>query len=218
MGHDLKGTIDKAKVVFCGDIMLDNSIYFSKKTNATFLKKLMLSNTKFILLTMHRHNLSEDSNLLKNVFDALSKIITESNYKIVFPVHPRTRKVLDIMQFNPNELILLEPQPYLEFIYLIKNARGIITDSGGITEEATVLNIPCITMRNSTERPETVLDGTNELVGDDLFLLSKLIHKIVIGNWKTGGIPDLWDGKTSERIVDVLIKHYSSPILAPLVH
>jgi len=115
-------------------------------------------------------------------------------------------------------LVLLEPQPYLEFIYLIKNAKGIITDSGGITEEATVLNIPCITMRNSTERPETVLDGTNELVGDDLFLLSKLIHKIVIGNWKTGTIPDLWDGKTSERIVDVLMQHYPMTSQSTFVH
>jgi len=153
---------------------------------------------------------------LRSILSAI--ISSRSNLSVVFPVHPRTRKVLDQLKFNPSELVLLEPQPYLEFIYLIKHAKGIITDSGGITEEATMLNIPCITMRNSTERPETVLDGTNELVGDDLFLLSKLIHNIVMGNWKTGIIPALWDGKTSERIVDVLIQHYSSPIHASLVH
>jgi UDP-N-acetylglucosamine 2-epimerase (non-hydrolysing) len=170
----------------------------------------------YLLLTLHRPSNVDDPVKLQRILAAI--VSSRSSLPIVFPVHPRTRKVLDSMQFNPNELILLEPQPYLEFLYLIKNARGIITDSGGITEEATVLNIPCITMRNSTERPETVLDGTNELVGDDLFLLSKLIHKIVIGNWKTGVIPDLWDGKTSERIVDVLIQHYSSPTFAPLVH
>jgi UDP-N-acetylglucosamine 2-epimerase (non-hydrolysing) len=169
----------------------------------------------YLLLTLHRPSNVDDPVKLRSILSAI--ISSTSNLPIVFPVHPRTRKVLDQLKFDPNELILLEPQPYLEFIYLIKNAKGIITDSGGITEEATVLNIPCITMRNSTERPETVLDGTNELVGDDLFLLSKLIQKIVMGKWKTGIIPDLWDGKTSERIVDVLIQYYSSPKHASLV-
>jgi UDP-N-acetylglucosamine 2-epimerase (non-hydrolysing) len=170
----------------------------------------------YLLLTLHRPSNVDDPVKLKRILSAI--ITSRSGLPVVFPVHPRTRKVLDTLHFNPNELVLLEPQPYLEFIYLIKNAKGIITDSGGITEEATVLNIPCITMRNSTERPETVLDGTNELVGDDLFLLSKLIHKIIIGNWKTGAIPDLWDGKTSERIVDILMKHYPVTNESTLVH
>ena len=209
--------IPSSKIHFVGNTMIDTLLQNIDKIKSPLdIGISSLKKGAYLLLTLHRPSNVDDPVKLQRILSAI--VSSRSSLPIVFPVHPRTRKVLDIMQFNPNELILLEPQPYLEFIYLIKNARGIITDSGGITEEATVLNIPCITMRNSTERPETVLDGTNELVGDDLFLLSKLIHKIVIGNWKTGVIPDLWDGKTSERIVDVLIKHYSSPILASLVH
>jgi UDP-N-acetylglucosamine 2-epimerase (non-hydrolysing) len=127
----------------------------------------------------------------------------------VFPVHPRTRQVLNAFNINSENIYLIDPQSYLEFIFLVKNAKGIITDSGGITEEATVLNIPCLTMRNSTERPETVLHGTNELVGDDHEKLRICLNKIINGNWKEGAIPVYWDGRTSERIVDVLLSAYS---------
>jgi len=195
------------KIHFVGNTMIDTLLQNIDKIKSPL--DLGISSIKtgaYLLLTLHRPSNVDDPVKLKRILSAI--ISSRSGLPVVFPVHPRTRKVLDTLHFNPNELVLLEPQPYLEFIYLIKNAKGIITDSGGITEEATVLNIPCITMRNSTERPETVLDGTNELVGDDLFLLSKLIHKIIIGNWKTATIPDLWDGKTSERIVDVLMQHY----------
>lgn len=96
--------------------------------------------------------------------------------------------------------------PYLEFIYTIKNSAGIITDSGGITEEATVLGIPCMTLRDSTERPETVTIGTNEMVGTNPDNIISYIDKMVKGDWKKGGIPELWDGKTAERIVDIIAK------------
>ena len=100
---------------------------------------------------------------------------------------------------------LVEPQGYLEFIYLIKNSVGVITDSGGITEETTYLNIPCITLRDTTERPETVTIGTNELIGDNLEKLTECVKKILIAEWKTGKIPELWDGQTSNRIIDTII-------------
>ncbi len=105
---------------------------------------------------------------------------------------------------------MIDPQGYLEFIYLVQNAKGIITDSGGITEEATVLHIPCLTLRNSTERPETVTLGTNELIGDDLFKLKLYLRKIIEGDWKNGSVPPLWDGNTSVRIIEVLNSIYSS--------
>jgi UDP-N-acetylglucosamine 2-epimerase (non-hydrolysing) len=91
---------------------------------------------------------------------------------------------------------------------MVKHAKGIITDSGGITEEATVLHVPCLTMRNSTERPETITIGTNELIGDDLEKLKSSLNKIMDNNWKKGTIPPLWDGKTAERIVDILVTKY----------
>jgi len=104
---------------------------------------------------------------------------------------------------------MIDPLSYLEFMYLIKNAKGVITDSGGITEEATVLHIPCLTLRNSTERPETVTIGTNELIGNDLDKLSAFLKKIIDNKWKKGEVPQLWDGHTSERIVNSLLSIYA---------
>jgi UDP-N-acetylglucosamine 2-epimerase (non-hydrolysing) len=95
---------------------------------------------------------------------------------------------------------------YHEFIYLLKHARAVITDSGGITEEATVLNVPCLTLRSSTERPETVTIGTNELAGTDPRAIKPLMSKLFNGGWKTGKIPPLWDGRTAERIVEALLR------------
>ena len=114
------------------------------------------------------------------------------------------------MTVDHERLIMIDPQGYLEFIYLVKYATGIITDSGGITEEATVLHIPCLTLRNSTERPETVTIGTNELIGEDLPKLKLYLAKILAGDWKKGTVPEFWDGKTSERIVTSLLSIYGS--------
>ena len=108
------------------------------------------------------------------------------------------------IQWSSNSIILVEPMGYLEFIYLIKNSLGVITDSGGVQEETTYLGIPCVTLRKNTERPETVTKGTNELIGDNYPKLRESIGEIRAGKWKRGAIPELWDGKTAQRIVDVL--------------
>ena len=115
---------------------------------------------------------------------------------------------MKLFHTSNERLIQIDPQSYLEFIYLIKNSRAIITDSGGITEEATVLGIPCMTLRDSTERPETVTLGTNELVGTNPKNLAPYLEKAVKGDWKKGVIPELWDGKTSERIIAKLLELY----------
>jgi UDP-N-acetylglucosamine 2-epimerase (non-hydrolysing) len=123
----------------------------------------------------------------------------------VFSVHPRTRKVLDsCLSEVPNNFLIVAPQPYLEFIFLVKNARAVLTDSGGITEETTVLGVPCMTLRRTTERPETVSLGTNELLGTDPRAIRPAFRKLLAGKWKKGTIPELWDGHSGERIVDVL--------------
>jgi UDP-N-acetylglucosamine 2-epimerase (non-hydrolysing) len=125
---------------------------------------------------------------------------------VVFPVHPRTAKTLQEIGAVPANIRLVEPQPYLEFNYLVKNAKAVITDSGGITEETTVLGVSCITLRDNTERPETVTIGTNELIGTDPARLKPTLDRLFAGGWRKGGIPELWDGRTGERIVGILEK------------
>ena len=120
---------------------------------------------------------------------------------VVFPVHPRTAKTLQALTGLPTTLRFVEPQPYLEFNYLVKNAKAVITDSGGITEETTVMGVPCLTLRDTTERPETVSIGTNELVGTDPSRLQPALDRLFSGEWKKGAIPEKWDGHTGERIV-----------------
>jgi UDP-N-acetylglucosamine 2-epimerase (non-hydrolysing) len=138
-------------------------------------------------------------------------IIKESKgLPIIFPVHPRTVKNLQILGIQTSNLYVTDPMGYLEFNYLVKHAKAVITDSGGITEETTVMRVPCITLRNSTERPETVSIGTNELIGTDPRNLPPAFDCLFKGEWKKGAIPELWDGKTGERIVDVLDQLYNS--------
>jgi len=124
--------------------------------------------------------------------------------KIVFPVHPRTRQRLSEFGFDVSRLYLMEPQPYLEFLSLQRRATAVITDSGGIQEETTYLGVPCLTLRENTERPVTVSIGTNVLVGKDRDKLRAELSAILDGKPKTGSIPPLWDGHTADRIAAVL--------------
>jgi UDP-N-acetylglucosamine 2-epimerase (non-hydrolysing) len=120
---------------------------------------------------------------------------------VVFPVHPRTAKNLRELQEQIPGMCYVDPQGYLEFNYLVKHAKGVITDSGGITEETTVMGVPCLTLRDNTERPETVTVGTNELIGTDPAKLAPALSRLMKGRWKRGAIPENWDGGTATRIV-----------------
>ncbi len=124
---------------------------------------------------------------------------------IIFPVHPRTAKILENLGINHPALHTIEPLGYLEFNYLVENAKAVITDSGGITEETTVMGIPCMTLRDNTERPETITMGTNELLGTNPKSIKPAMDKLFAGEWKHGAIPELWDGHTAERIVKHLL-------------
>ena len=158
---------------------------------------------KYIVMTLHRPaNVDEESNLKY----LIEEIIAHTHgLPLVFPVHPRTAKVLEGLGINAPQLHLVEPMGYLEFNYLVQHAKAVITDSGGITEETTVMGVPCMTLRNSTERPETVDVGTNELLGVDPKAVGPAMEKLFSGNWKKGSIPPLWDGGTSARIVERLL-------------
>ena len=126
--------------------------------------------------------------------------------KVVFPIHPRTKAILGEQKIQLQNIFFVEPQGYLNFMYLIKNSYAVITDSGGISEETTMLKIPCFTMRNTTERPETQSIGTNTLVGTSLNNLKTEYELLLKNGAKPSGIPALWDGKAAERIIDILLK------------
>ena len=167
---------------------------------------LGLQQKQYFLLTLHRPANVDDPSKLAGILEAI--IESTAPHPLIFPVHPRTKKILAELNIQNNRLHTIDPQGYLEFIYLVKQAKGIITDSGGITEEATLLNVPCLTMRQSTERPETVVMGTNELIGDDTHKLKVCLQRIVQNDWKNGSVPTYWDGHTSERIVKTLLELY----------
>ena len=156
----------------------------------------------YLVMTLHRPSNVDDPAQLKALLQAIDDNCGDKT--VIFPVHPRTRKALEELEYERDAVILTSPKGYHEFLYLIKNSSGVITDSGGITEETTVLGIPCMTLRNTTERPETITIGTNELIGTDPKNVAVAVAKMANGNWKTGSVPDLWDGNTAKRIVDVI--------------
>jgi UDP-N-acetylglucosamine 2-epimerase (non-hydrolysing) len=168
---------------------------------------------RYALVTLHRPSNVDNSDALKSI---LSSLLEVSEYMpVVFPVHPRTRqRIVDLTSddlanrdfaLNAQTLRLVEPLPYIEFLALERGAAVVITDSGGIQEETTYLQIPCLTLRSNTERPITVTTGTNVLVGQDRNKLRSELHKIYDGKAKAGAIPPLWDGHSAERIADVLL-------------
>ncbi|MEN9570418.1 MAG: hypothetical protein RL172_1649 [Bacteroidota bacterium] len=204
-----KYQVADSRIHFVGNTMIDTLYQNLEKLKQPFFwNDYQLSSGNYFLVTLHRPSNVDDPEKLRQILDAITN--ATSQYPVVFPVHPRTRKVMEANNISSKKLIMIDPLGYHEFIYLVKNAKGVITDSGGITEEATVLHVPCLTLRNSTERPETVTMGTNELIGDDFDKLEKCLEQIVNGQWKAGNIPPFWDGQTSDRIVAILQNIYSN--------
>jgi UDP-N-acetylglucosamine 2-epimerase (non-hydrolysing) len=157
---------------------------------------------RYALVTLHRPSNVDDSETLKSILQSLLEI--NQDLAVVFPVHPRTRQRIEEFGFNAGKLHLSGPLPYLEFLALQHDAAVVITDSGGIQEETTYMGVPCLTLRNNTERPVTVTLGTNVIVGQERDKLSFELAKIIAGKAKKGTIPPLWDGHAGERIADVL--------------
>jgi len=196
-----KSGVEESRIYFVGNTMIDTLFQnLDRLRKPAFWDEYKLRNGEYFLVTLHRPSNVDDPKKLASILQSIEE--ASMNIPVIFPVHPRTRQIIDKFKINDDKMIMIDPQGYLEFIYLVKNAKGIITDSGGITEEATVLHVPCLTLRNSTERPETVTIGTNELIGDDICKLKPSIQKIMEGKWKKGMIPPFWDGKTSERIIE----------------
>ncbi|MGH9554406.1 MAG: non-hydrolyzing UDP-N-acetylglucosamine 2-epimerase [Terriglobales bacterium] len=163
--------------------------------------------SRYALVTLHRPSNVDEEATLRKIFSCLLEVSRE--LPVIFPVHPRTRKhlgVLGLQVLDRGGLRLEDPAPYLQFLALLRTATVIITDSGGIQEEATYLGVPCVTLRKNTERPITETMGTNVVVGEDLVRLRDEVSRVIAGQGKKGRIPPLWDGKAAERIVDVLAR------------
>lgn len=203
-----KAGFGEEKIHFVGNTMIDTLMAQTpnfKKPEGEIFEALSPGN--YFVMTMHRPANVDQEQSLKAMIDAILE--GAGGLPIVFPVHPRTAKNLQAIGIDAPNLLMCEPLGYLEFNFLVKNAKGVITDSGGVTEEASVMNVPCVTLRDNTERAETIHLGTNELVGTDPKKLKPYLERIMRGEWKQyQGIP-LWDGKTAERIVEILTKSYS---------
>ncbi|MDP1844470.1 MAG: UDP-N-acetylglucosamine 2-epimerase (non-hydrolyzing) [Sediminibacterium sp.] len=193
--------IDTKNIFFVGNTMIDTLLKnTSRFTKPTIYDEIGLKEKEYIVLTMHRPSNVDNK---ENFLELLSEIVKNSNgLPIIFPVHPRTKKNLENIVFP--QFHFVDPMNYLSFNYLVSNAKVVITDSGGITEETTVMGVPCITLRSTTERPETCTIGTNELIGTGPDLIKPTLQKLFSNSWKKGQIPPLWDGHAAERIVNIL--------------
>ena len=220
--------IKEDKIFLVGDVMVDSLLFNienAKKSN--ILKQLgLIQKTStarsplpaaYCLLTLHRPSNVDHKEAFLRIINALTEI--SKRIPIIFPAHPRTRKQIDAFKFQhyffnltdnelpitDNRIYLVDPLGYLDFLHLMIQAKFVMTDSGGIQEETTFLDIPCITLRDTTERPITITHGTNVLVWNDTQKIIDETFKIIDGRGKKGNRPELWDGKAAERIVDVLI-------------
>ena len=193
-----------------GNTMIDTLVAFENELDQSpVLSDLKLTNHPYVLMTLHRPSNVDEPSQLSKLFDLVEHLT--KTYSVVFPIHPRTRN--NIKRFGLEERlnaierwILTEPLDYFAFQKLIKHAKFILTDSGGIQEETTFRQIPCLTLRENTERPVTVDIGTNVLIPFDLTIINSLVKQIEDGTYKKGRIPEMWDGKATHRIVETLVR------------
>lgn len=211
-----KAGIPDDRIFFVGNVMIDTLL----ANEARFKKppvwdSLQLEHGNYIVMTMHRPANVDEEEKLKHFIGEITDNV--HGLPVVFPIHPRTKKIFDALGIQADNLHTIDPLGYLEFNYLVKNSKAVITDSGGITEETTVMGVPCITLRDNTERPETVILGTNELIGTNPEKIAPTLEVLFSGNWKKGGIPELWDGHTAERLVTLIrgIEGLAFPAFVP---
>jgi UDP-N-acetylglucosamine 2-epimerase (non-hydrolysing) len=191
------------QIFFVGNTMIDTLLAnLAKAKQPECWTTFQLQPKNYFVLTMHRPSNVDDPAR----FEKWMEVLDQAEVPIVFPVHPRTQKNFAQLKRIPQHIYATDPLSYHEFIYLLKEAKAVITDSGGVQEETTVLGVPCLTLRNNTERPETVTEGTNEMIGDNFDALRMAIARLNAGAWKKGKVPQLWDGRTSERIVSTLLQ------------
>ena len=200
------GAVRDKSFWFVGNVMIDTLL----ANRARFRKpevwdELGLKEKEYLVMTMHRPANVDEENHLHAMMEQI--VDNVHGLPVIFPIHPRTRKMLidnRTIDDRWTNLHIVEPMGYLEFNYLVERAKAVVTDSGGITEETTVMGVPCITLRDNTERPETCTVGTNELIGTKPEAIKPALDKLFAGQWKRGAIPELWDGHTADRIIQIL--------------
>jgi UDP-N-acetylglucosamine 2-epimerase (non-hydrolysing) len=191
------------RIFFVGNTMIDTLLANLERLRPpAFWAEHALQPGRYFVATLHRPANVDTPQALQRLLGAIAD--GARGLPVVFPAHPRTRKTLSVLGALPGAFLLVDSQPYLEFNYLVRHALGVITDSGGVTEETTVMGVPCMTLRTTTERPETVTVGTNELIGIEVGALAPAFERLFSGRWKKGAIPELWDGCTGARIAKIL--------------
>ncbi len=195
--------IPKEKIHYVGNIMIDSLRKSEPLAEASdVLERLQLTPKSYGVLTMHRPETVDHPETLRVVWESLKKI--SETLPLIFPVHPRTKARMQELAGDNFRIKIVDPMGYLDMIKLVKNSKLVLTDSGGLQEETTAMSIPCITLRDETERPSTVTYGTSEVVGRDPEKILAAFERAMNGDWKNGGLPPHWDGKTAERIANIL--------------
>jgi len=206
--------IAEDKMFFVGHVMIDSLVFYREKAStSTILRDFGLEARGYALVTLHRPSNVDDKEKLENILGIFEDLQDETRF--VFPVHPRTRNRIEEFGLQDrvqaiDTLRLCEPVGYLDFLKLMDNAAVILTDSGGIQEESTWLQVPCLTLRENTERPVTIESGSNELVGLNRALIVQKTRAALNGKGKHGILPDLWDGRAAQRIVNILLERLQS--------
>ena len=198
---------EQKQVHFVGNILMDTLRHNLKRfIRPQVFGQLELEEKKYILLTLNRHALLKEKHKIHTLIDTL---LTHSELPVVAPLHGYVKEGLKEIPIHSNRFHIIDSQPYLSFGYLVSQAQAIVTDSGNVAEEATFLGIPCITLNEYAEHPETITIGTNLLIGEDPQKLAESLDILQKGQWKQGQLPERWDGRTAERIVQTLWESYS---------
>jgi UDP-N-acetylglucosamine 2-epimerase (non-hydrolysing) len=210
--------IPAEKIFFVGNVMIDTLLkHKAMAERLPLMRDWGLAPKGFVTLTLHRPSNVDNPATLRGIMEVILEIAQD--LPVIFPIHPRTRKILDDLishseiKIQNSQLRIVDPLGYLEFLHLNMHAKLVLTDSGGLQEETTVLGIPCITLRHNTERPITCTEGTNILIGNDPQKIRETVRSVLRGEIKGGSVPEKWDGKAAERIVLALIKNKSEVLI-----
>ena len=203
-GENLRHSgVGDERIFFVGNVMIDTLLYQRPRfRKPPVWDKLKLKPQQYIVMTLHRPSNVDEGEKLKALINEI--VDNSGTLPLIFPVHPRTAKILNELGLSHPRMHYTDPMGYLEFNYLVEHSKAVITDSGGITEETSIMGVPCMTLRDNTERPETISLGTNELLGTNPEAIRPAMEKLFSGNWKKGGEIPLWDGHAADRIVQVL--------------